>query len=125
MAESNVKPGGLSFEVNILRCCVVYLNSIVIDIQVVLEEAKTSDKPAITASPESPSLTAEELEKKLQEVEDRRKSLEAATLERLAEAEKRAEEVIYNKEKLIKLNKIFFQVRERKATMPETPNEAE
>ena len=92
MAESNVKPGGLSFEVNILRCCVVYLNSIVIDIQVVLEEAKPSDKPAITASPESPSLTAEELEKKLQEVEDRRKSLEAATLERLAEAEKRAEE---------------------------------
>ena len=60
----------------------------------VLEDAKTSDKPAITASPESPSLTAEELEKKLQEVEDRRKSLEAATLERLAEAEKRAEEVI-------------------------------
>ena len=59
----------------------------------VLEDAKTSDKPAITTSPESPCLTAEELEKKLQEVEDRRKSLEAATLERLAEAEKRAEEV--------------------------------
>merc|ERR1711971_1362954 len=65
VAESDVKPGGLSFEV-------------------VLEDAKTSDKPAITASPEPPSLTAEELEKKLQEVEDRRKSLEAATLERLA-----------------------------------------
>ena len=58
-----------------------------------MEDAKTSDKPAITTSPESPCLTAEELEKKLQEVEDRRKSLEAATLERLAEAEKRAEEV--------------------------------
>ena len=96
VAESNVKPGGLSFEVNILRCCAIYLNSIVIVIKVVLEDAKTSDKPAITASPESPSLTAEELEKKLQEVEDRRKSLEAATLERLAEAEKRAEEVIQN-----------------------------
>ena len=70
------------------------LNYILTDIKVVLEDAKTSDKPAITTSPESPCLTAEELEKKLQEVEDRRKSLEAATLERLAEAEKRAEEVI-------------------------------
>ena len=64
------------------------------DLKVVLEDAKTAEKPAITPSPESPSLTAEELEKKLQEVEDRRKSLEAATLERLAEAEKRAEEGI-------------------------------
>ena len=63
------------------------------DVKVVLEDAKTAEKPAITPGPESPSLTAEELEKKLREVEDRRKSLEAATLERLAEAEKRAEEV--------------------------------
>ena len=72
-------------------CCVEKL--LTRDIKVVLEDAKTAEKPAITPSPESPSLTAEELEKKLQEVEDRRKSLEAATLERLAEAEKRAEEV--------------------------------
>ena len=61
--------------------------------KVVLEDAKTSEKPKVTPSTESPSLTAKEIEKKLQQVEDRRKSLEAQTLERLAEQEKRAEEV--------------------------------
>ena len=55
----------------------------------------------MTPSPDSPTVTAQEIEKKLQESEDRRKSLEAQTLERLAEAERRAEEV-----------------RERKATLP-------
>ena len=58
-----------------------------------LEDARTAERPAITPSPESPVITAEDIDKKLQEVEDRRRSLEAATLERLAEAEKRAEEV--------------------------------
>ena len=66
-----------------------------------MEDAKTSEKPSITPSAETPTLTAEEIEKKLQECEDRRKSLEAQTLERLAEQEKRAEEV-----------------RAKKATMP-------
>ena len=42
-------------------------------VQVVLEDAKTQDKPAITPGPEPglPSLTAREIEKKLQESEDR------------------------------------------------------
>merc|ERR1711955_173962 len=71
--NADVKPGGLSFEV-------------------VLEDAKTSEKPSITPSAETPSLTAEEIEKKLQECEDRRKSLESQSLERLAEQEKRTEE---------------------------------
>ena len=71
-----------------------------------LEDAKTSEKPKVTPSSDSPGITAKEIEKKLQKVEDRRKSLEAQTLERLAEAEKRAAEV-----------------RERKATMP-PPSEA-
>ena len=35
--------------------------------QVVLEDAKTSEKPSITPSPESPTLTAQEIDKKLQE----------------------------------------------------------
>ena len=71
-----------------------------------LEDAKTSDKPKVTPSSDAAGLTAKEIEEKLQKVEDRRKSLEAQTLERLAEAEKRAAEV-----------------RERKATMP-PPSEA-
>merc|ERR1711955_182212 len=71
--ESNVKPGGLSFEV-------------------VLEGPKTDEKPNIKCPP-SPSLSAEDIEKKLKEVEERRKSMEASTLEKLAEKEKRAEEV--------------------------------
>ena len=35
--------------------------------QVVLEDAKTSEKPSITPSSESPTLTAQEIDKKLQE----------------------------------------------------------
>merc|ERR1712106_30471 len=71
--ESNVKPGGLSFEV-------------------VLEGPKTDEKPAIKCPP-TPTLSAEDIEKKLKEVADRRKSMEASTLEKLAEKEKRPEEV--------------------------------
>ena len=57
----------------------------------VLEDAKTAEKPSI-GSGESPTLTALDIEKKLEESRNRRKSLEAATLERLADKEKRAEE---------------------------------
>merc|ERR1711970_1125099 len=71
--ESNVKPGGLSFEV-------------------VLEGPKTEEKPNIKCPP-TPTLSAEDIQKKLKEVEERRKSMEASTLEKLAEKEKRAEEV--------------------------------
>merc|ERR1712183_249467 len=71
--ESNVKPGGLSFEV-------------------VLEGPKTNEKPTIKCPP-TPTLSAEDIEKKLKEGEERRKSMEASTLEKLAEKEKRAEEV--------------------------------
>merc|ERR1712112_627563 len=71
--ESNVKPGGLSFEV-------------------VLEGPKTDEKPNIKCPP-SPCLSAEDIEKKIKEVEERRKSMEASTLEKLAEKERRAEEV--------------------------------
>merc|ERR1712183_152835 len=71
--ESNVKPGGLSFEV-------------------VLEGPKTDEKPNIKCPP-TPTLSAEDIEKKLKEVEERRKSMEASTLEKLAEKEKRAEEI--------------------------------
>merc|ERR1711936_388759 len=71
--EATTKPGGVSYEV-------------------VLEEAKTNDKPTIT-SPATPALSVEEIEKKLKEVELRRKSMEASTLEKLAEKEKKAEEV--------------------------------
>merc|ERR1711874_518227 len=71
----NTKPGGLTFEV-------------------VLEDAKTTEKPSIGGGAgELPSVTAKDIEKKLEESENRRKSLEAATLERLAEMERRAEEV--------------------------------
>ena len=38
-------------------------------------------------------MTAEDIERKLKESQNRRKSLEAATMERLAEMERRAEEV--------------------------------
>ena len=58
----------------------------------VLEDAKTAEKPSI-GSGESPTLTALDIEKKLEESRNRRKSLEAATMERLAEMERRAEEV--------------------------------
>merc|ERR1712025_1220288 len=84
--ESNVKPGGLSFEV-------------------VLEGPKTVEKPNIKC-PKTPTLSTEDIEKKLKEAELRRKSMEASTLEKLAEKEKRAEEV-----------------RAKKASMP--PSEAE
>ena len=48
-------------------------------VQVVLEDAKTQDKPAITPGPEPglSSLTAREIEKKLQESEDRSHASEA------------------------------------------------
>merc|ERR1712228_759495 len=71
--ESNAKPGGLTFDV-------------------VLEEAKTDEKPTLRCPP-TPTLSVEDIEKKLKEVGLRRKSMEASTLEKLAEKEKRAEEV--------------------------------
>ena len=60
--------------------------------EVVLEDAKTAEKPVI-GSGESPTITALDIEKKLEESQNRRKSMEAATMERLAEMERRAEEV--------------------------------
>ena len=76
--------------------------------QVVLEDAKTGDKPSVKPQ-KTPTLSAEDIEKKLQvettqgilstkdiymqEVENRRRSMEAQTLEKLAEKERRAEEV--------------------------------
>merc|ERR1711892_1040057 len=86
--DSNVKPGGLSFEV-------------------VLEGPKTDEKPNIKC-PQTPTLSAEGIEKKLMECEERRKSMEASTLEKLAEKEKRAEEV-----------------RAKKASMPPVEGEKE
>ena len=102
--ESNGKPGGLSFEV-------------------VLEGPKTDEKPKIKCPP-TPTLSAEDIEKKLkvfenrykrvslefssQDSEERRKSMEASTLEKLAEKEKRAEEV-----------------RAKKANMPPVEQEVE
>ena len=59
----------------------------------VLEDAKTTEKPTIGGGGESPSVTAEDIERKLEESQNRRKSMEAATMERLAEMERRAEEV--------------------------------
>ena len=88
MPEENVKPGGLTFEV-MLKANVPLLMEY---LEVVLEDAKTAEKPVI-GSGDSPTITALDIEKKLEESENRRKSLEAATLERLAEMEKRAEEV--------------------------------
>ena len=63
--------------------------------KVVLEDAKTTEKPSIGGGGggESTNLTAEDIERKLKESQNRRKSLEAATMERLAEMERRAEEV--------------------------------
>ena len=78
--------------------------------KVVLEDAKTTEKPSIGggAGGESANLTAEDIEKKLKESQNRRKSLEAATMERLAEMERRAEEV-----------------RAKKASLPATSHEGE
>merc|ERR1711872_89797 len=71
--ECEVKPGGLKFNV-------------------ILEEAKTADVPEMR-SPPTPSPSAEDIELKLKAAEERRKSLEACALEKLAEKEKRAAEV--------------------------------
>eukprot|EP00091_Calanus_sinicus_P001115 TRINITY_DN11060_c0_g1_i1.p1 TRINITY_DN11060_c0_g1~~TRINITY_DN11060_c0_g1_i1.p1 ORF type:complete len:122 (-),score=55.37 TRINITY_DN11060_c0_g1_i1:112-453(-) len=70
---ASVKPGGLCFEV-------------------VLEGPKKEEKPNIKCPP-TPSLSADDIERKLKESEERRKSMEASTLEKLAEKEKTAEEV--------------------------------
>merc|ERR1712106_278393 len=84
--DSNVKPGGLRFEV-------------------ILEGPKTDEKPTLRCPP-TPTLSAEDIERKLKEVADRRKSMEASALEKLAEKEKRAEEV-----------------RAKKASMPQVDGE--
>jgi len=78
--DSLEKPGGLSFEV-------------------VLEDAKTSEGPKLECPP-TPSLSVEEIEKRLQEAEERRKSMEALTLEKLAQEEKKREEVRAKKAEL-------------------------
>merc|ERR1711892_1072623 len=85
--DSNVKPGGLIFEV-------------------VLDGPKTDEKPNLRCPP-TPILSAEDIERKLKDVTDRRKSMEASTMEKLAEKEKRAEEVRAKK------------VRAKKASMPQ------
>merc|ERR1712062_170001 len=71
--ESLEKPGGLSFEV-------------------VLEEAKIKEPPKIEC-PSTPTPSVEDIEKRLKEAENRRKSMEASTLEKLAQEEKKREEV--------------------------------
>lgn len=67
------KPGGMSYEV-------------------VLEGPKKMEQPTVKC-PSTPTPSVKDIEKKLKEAEDRRKSLEASTLEKLAEKERRAEEV--------------------------------
>merc|ERR1712025_1506206 len=86
--ESNIKPGGLSFEV-------------------VLEAPKTDEQPSLKC-PATPTLSAEDIQRKLREAADRRKSMEASTLEKLQEHEKKAE-----------------GVRERKATLSASDLEKE
>merc|ERR1712010_175579 len=71
--ESLEKPGGLSFEV-------------------VLEEAKIKEPPKLECPP-TPTPSVEDIEKRLKEAENRRKSMEASTLEKLAQEEKKREEV--------------------------------
>merc|ERR1711963_596 len=71
--ESLEKPGGLSFEV-------------------VLEEAKIKEAPKLEC-PSTPAPSVEDIEKGLKEAENRRKSMEASTLEKLAQEEKKREEV--------------------------------
>merc|ERR1712106_1052062 len=71
--ESLEKPGGLSFEV-------------------VLEEAKIKEGPKLEC-PSTPTPSVEDIEKRLKEAADRRKSMEASTLEKLAQEEKKREEV--------------------------------
>merc|ERR1719339_481357 len=71
--ESLEKPGGLSFEV-------------------VLEEAKIKEAPKLEC-PSTPTPSVEDIEKRLKEAENRRKSMEASTLEKLAQEEKKREEV--------------------------------
>merc|ERR1711988_480029 len=71
--ESLEKPGGLSFEV-------------------VLEEAKIKEAPKLEC-PSTPAPSVEGIEKRLKEAENRRKSMEASTLEKLAQEEKKREEV--------------------------------
>merc|ERR1712126_235102 len=71
--ESLEKPGGLSFEV-------------------VLEEAKIKEAPKLECPP-TPTPSVEDIEKRLKEAENRRKSMEASTLEKLAQEEKKREEV--------------------------------
>jgi len=71
--ESLEKPGGLSFEV-------------------VLEEAKIKEAPKLECPP-TPTPSVEDIEKRLKEAADRRKSMEASTLEKLAQEEKKREEV--------------------------------
>merc|ERR1711942_387878 len=78
--ESLEKPGGLSFEV-------------------VLEEAKTTEAPKLECPP-TPTPSVEEIEKRLKEAEERRKSMEASTLEKLAQEEKKREEVRAKKAEL-------------------------
>merc|ERR1712106_816962 len=67
------KPGGMSYEV-------------------VLEGAKKAEQPTVKC-PSTPTPSVKDIEKKLKEAEDRRKSMESSTLEKLAEQQKRAEEV--------------------------------
>merc|ERR1712083_545487 len=71
--ESLEKPGGLSFEV-------------------VLEEAKIKEAPKLEC-PSTPTPSVEDIEKRLKEAENRRKSMEASTLGKLAQEEKKREEV--------------------------------
>merc|ERR1719323_1329881 len=86
--ESLEKPGGLSFGV-------------------VLEEAKIKEAPKLEC-PSTPAPSVEDIEKRLKEAENRRKSMEASTLEKLAQEEKKRE-----------------QVRAKKASVSETEEKEE
>jgi len=60
--------------------------------KVVLEEAKIKEAPKLECPP-TPTPSVEDIEKRLKEAADRRKSMEASTLEKLAQEEKKREEV--------------------------------
>merc|ERR1712107_105882 len=91
--ESLEKPGGLSFEV-------------------VLEEAKIKEAPKLEC-PSTPAPSVEDIEKRLKEAENRRKSMEASTLEKLAQEEK-------NREEVTSLYLTLKKVRAKKASVSET-----
>merc|ERR1739844_313871 len=70
---------------------------------VLIEEAKSNEKPSVT-TPTATATTVEEIERKLKRVELRRKSMEASTLEKLAEKLKKGDEVRAKRASMLALN---------------------